>query len=94
MSIKVVVAKKFELEARYHKNYLESNRQGYGEKFAVEIEKAIHHIKSQPEAWSVSKGGIRKIHLDIFKNHVIRYRYNKNKKLLTILRLTHSAQIH
>ena len=93
MSIKVVVSRKFELEACHHKNFIESDRQGYGEKFANEIEKAIQHIKSHPEAWSESKRGIRNIHLDIFKYHVIRYRYNKDKNLATILRLSHSARI-
>ncbi len=92
MSLEVIFSSRFTREAHQQKGYIEDNRQGYGEKFVEETDKAVQRIKDHPEAWAKSQRGIRRVHLEIFANHAIRYQYDKRKNRVTFLRLTNDAQ--
>ena len=73
------------------RGYKEGNP-NLAKEFIDDTQKAIEHIKANPQTWPKVSPGIRRIHLKNFRNHAIRYRYSKAKGTIYLTRLTHSAQ--
>ena len=91
--MKVIFSNEFSQALEYYFRYLDEQGKYEGNRdlaldFVKDVVKAVDQIEANPEAWRSTTRNIRRIHLAKFKHHVIRYRYNKNKNLLTIVKIT------